>query len=44
MSKGFVAVLGDENEDEDRLSDSRSKFAGGEDLDGTGEDFVGSIS
>ena len=44
MSKGFVAGLRDENEDEDRLSDSRNKIAGGEYLEGTGEDFVGSIS
>jgi hypothetical protein len=44
VSKGFVTGLGDENEDEDRLSDSRIEIAGGEYLEGTEEDFVGSIS
>jgi len=40
VSKGFVVAP----EDGDRLRDSRNKFERGETLEGTGEDFVGSIS
>lgn len=44
MSKGFAARVGDGVEGWDKLRDSRSKFAGGENVEGTGEDFVGSIT
>jgi hypothetical protein len=43
VSKGFVVGLVDEADDREKLSDSRTKYAE-EDLDGTREDFVGSIS
>ena len=44
VSNGLLVELVDEKEDEGRLSDSRNKFAEGDDLEGTDDDVVGSIS